>query len=272
MNKFTSNTLILFSASALILSGCASTNMDTAFVKQDDGEIVAIEDSTIEEENMSLITLEEQETTEIETVATAPETTPIDEIIAQQEATDVELVVTTGNPDAYVEINAIEDTSTPTEVSVIEGGNSLHSLEQEVTNEPVEQEIVAEKDTTDILEEAVTPPPSFRMVLFATNSAELEPEVISKIADHAIYLIENPDARLVIQGHADNRGSADYNQKLSEKRAQAVADLLVELGAMENQLAVESLGDTQPVVDPSNWDANRRVEMQYQSPTILTSR
>jgi peptidoglycan-associated lipoprotein len=226
--------LILFSVPSLILAGCASTGMDTVYVKNND-EIVAIEQTTVQEDNMSVLSIE---------------TTVTD---------NKSVVITTGNPEAYVE-------------SVTEGGNSLRSLEEaqiEGLGAITDSVATVESDT---LANATTPPPSRRLVLFKTNDADINPEDFTILAEHALYLLENPEARLVINGHADNRGNAEYNQKLSENRAKAVADTLLEMGVQESQLTIHGFGATTPVIDPSNWQANRRVELTYDEPTILTKR
>jgi len=108
--------------------------------------------------------------------------------------------------------------------------------------------------------------------LFKTNSTEINMDDVNILAEHALYLLDNPSANLLIDGHADNRGNTELNQTLSKKRAQTVYDMLISMGAAENQLSINAFGDTSPIVDVNNWQANRRVELNYSSSTILSKR
>lgn len=99
---------------------------------------------------------------------------------------------------------------------------------------------------------------------FGHNKNELEASDVDVIKQHAAYLIENSNYILVLSGHTDNRGSKLYNQRLSELRAQKVADLLIVEGVPESQLRVGGMGDSVPMVSPDNWQQNRRVEFVYQ--------
>ena len=76
---------------------------------------------------------------------------------------------------------------------------------------------------------------------------------------------------LVINGHADARGTESYNQTLSEKRAQAVYEMLVESGVPENQLKKFGFGEHFPQYDVNNWDENRRVELEFSNPVLVSS-
>jgi peptidoglycan-associated lipoprotein len=82
---------------------------------------------------------------------------------------------------------------------------------------------------------------------------------------HARALKADPARRLVVEGHADDRGGAEYNLALGQKRAEAVVKALRALGADEGQLEAVSFGDTRPV-DPARtfeaWAKNRRAELR----------
>ena len=83
---------------------------------------------------------------------------------------------------------------------------------------------------------------------------------------NARYLRSNPDARVVIEGHTDERGTPEYNIALGERRARSVARYMQNLGVDINQMSVVSYGEEKPV-DPghneSAWSQNRRAVLNY---------
>ena len=95
-----------------------------------------------------------------------------------------------------------------------------------------------------------------------------EQETLKSIADtFQQYLANQPDAHLVLSGHADKRGPQAYNQPLSERRAQAVVDQLVKDGVAASALTAKGYGSSRPLVDnatPEGRAKNRRVEFRKQ--------
>ncbi|MCO6055621.1 OmpA family protein [Pseudomonas sp. MOB-449] len=123
--------------------------------------------------------------------------------------------------------------------------------------EPVAEEVVVVEHETIVV----------RDLLFAFDSAKLDPADEAKLDGVASRLkSEAPDAKLTVTGHTDSVGSDAYNQKLSERRAHAVADYLVRSGIpASNIVSVAGAGESQPVADNSTKDGramNRRVEIQ----------
>jgi outer membrane protein OmpA-like peptidoglycan-associated protein len=100
---------------------------------------------------------------------------------------------------------------------------------------------------------------------FATGSAELLPESDAAIAEAAALLEARPDLRLDVQGHTDNVGNDAANLTLSRRRAQAVADALINAhGIASSRLGVRGFGAARPVADNGSEDGrarNRRVEL-----------
>jgi len=105
-------------------------------------------------------------------------------------------------------------------------------------------------------------------VLFEVNEHEVLPEAIEVLTEVAPALIE-ADRTLEINGHTDSTGTEEYNQALSERRAQAVADVLRSLG-VDVELTINGFGESQPVAENYNEDGtdneagqrqNRRVEI-----------
>ena len=111
-----------------------------------------------------------------------------------------------------------------------------------------------------------TNPLSKSTVYFDFDSAEITAEDRNIILAHAEYLAANPDTRIVLEGHADERGTREYNIALGEKRAKAVEQLMLLQGVSKSQLDVISFGEERPVAlghDESSWRLNRRVELLY---------
>jgi len=102
-------------------------------------------------------------------------------------------------------------------------------------------------------------------VLFETGSAHIQPESTPTLVDIARMLTQHGDLRLRIEGHTDNVGATEANQRLSELRAQAVVDYLVNReGVAADRLEAVGLGETQPAADNDTLEGrqtNRRVEL-----------
>jgi outer membrane protein OmpA-like peptidoglycan-associated protein len=106
-------------------------------------------------------------------------------------------------------------------------------------------------------------------VLFDTDQATLKPGAATEIERLATFLQENADMRIRIEGHTDSVGTEDYNQELSRRRAQAVADALVSRGIAQSRIEVVGRGEGFPVVSNANSagrQQNRRVEIVFSSP------
>jgi len=100
--------------------------------------------------------------------------------------------------------------------------------------------------------------------LFDSDSAAIQPSVQGDLRAVARNLIEYPDSTVAVIGHTDDTGSAEYNQGLSERRAEAVAGVLVQQGVAPARVRASGLGETQPVASnstPEGRQQNRRVEV-----------
>jgi outer membrane protein OmpA-like peptidoglycan-associated protein len=101
-------------------------------------------------------------------------------------------------------------------------------------------------------------------VLFKTGSFELLSGARERLAKVSGIVIAHPGLHLEVEGHTDAVGSDDYNQKLSENRAQAVRDYLIQQGIPDNSIVSRGLGKTQPVATNDTAEGrqqNRRVEL-----------
>lgn len=105
-----------------------------------------------------------------------------------------------------------------------------------------------------------------RVIYFDFDSSQIREDVAEVIAAHGMYLANNPSVKVSLEGHADERGSREYNIGLGERRGQAVLRLLIARGASAAQLEVISYGEEKPAAfghDEQSWQRNRRVELVY---------
>jgi outer membrane protein OmpA-like peptidoglycan-associated protein len=101
-------------------------------------------------------------------------------------------------------------------------------------------------------------------ILFQFNSADLQPDARTNIENLANVLKKYKDTNILIEGHTDSVGTADYNQKLSERRAQSVTQFTESLGVDPARFTIKGYGFTQPVATnatPEGRQQNRRVEV-----------
>ncbi|MBS1918028.1 MAG: OmpA family protein [Bacteroidetes bacterium] len=101
-------------------------------------------------------------------------------------------------------------------------------------------------------------------LLFKINSSELSEEAKANLEKVATVFIKYPETNILIEGHTDNTGAADYNMDLSKKRAYSVSNFLAAKGVGSNRFEIKWYGETQPKY-PNDNDAdrakNRRVEV-----------
>jgi outer membrane protein OmpA-like peptidoglycan-associated protein len=111
-------------------------------------------------------------------------------------------------------------------------------------------------------------------VLFKTGSFELLPGARERLAKISGIVLAYPSLHLQVEGHTDSVGSDEYNQQLSEKRAGAVRDYLVQQGISADAIEAHGLGKTEPVASnetPEGRQQNRRVEMVISGDAIGNS-
>ena len=109
-------------------------------------------------------------------------------------------------------------------------------------------------------------PLSQRVLYFDLDSSQIKDEDREIITTHAEFLAAHSEITVVLEGHADERGSREYNIALGEKRAKVVKQLMTLQGVAEAQIQVISFGEERPVAlghDSSAWNLNRRVEILY---------
>lgn len=105
------------------------------------------------------------------------------------------------------------------------------------------------------------------VVYFDYDQADIRPEFTAQLQAHAANLARNPNVQLRLEGHADERGSREYNIGLGQKRSEGVKRMLLLLGAKEEQVESVSLGEEKPRAeghDEQAWSQNRRSDILYQ--------
>jgi peptidoglycan-associated lipoprotein len=107
---------------------------------------------------------------------------------------------------------------------------------------------------------------SKRVIYFDYDKSTVRPEYRGIVSAHAAYAAANAGARVTLEGHADERGTREYNLGLGERRGNAVSGLMSAQGSRGSQLTVVSYGEERPtcrVCDDECWSQNRRVEIIY---------
>ena len=120
----------------------------------------------------------------------------------------------------------------------------------------IEGDVYTGTDTVEYLAEGVPD-----RVFFATNESVLTTASRDTLRKQAAWLRKNSDINVVLEGHADERGTREYNLALGERRANAAKDYLMTYGISENRISVISYGKERPVdsgSSPLSWSKNRR--------------
>ena len=105
-----------------------------------------------------------------------------------------------------------------------------------------------------------------RTIYFEFDSAKLSSESIQILETHGNFIAGNGEVSVRLEGHADERGSREYNIALGDRRAQSVRRVLLFQGASVDQVETVSYGEEQPLMSGHTeeaWSKNRRVELIY---------
>lgn len=159
-----------------------------------------------------------------------------------------------------------ETTTQPIEVVEIEAGDDINDLAPEATETFVLSD--CEPDC-DYPKSALNNPESMlakRLVFFTFDSDSIPAEYNNTLIAHGKYLASNPEVKVRLEGHTDERGTREYNLALSEKRAQSVRRFLMLYGARSESIGVYGFGEELPLALGNNetaWSENRRVELVY---------
>jgi len=109
-------------------------------------------------------------------------------------------------------------------------------------------------------------PLSQRVIYFEYDSSEVASQDRPLVEAHAAFLAANPEIKVAVEGHADERGAREYNIGLGDQRSQSVRRMMEFQGVSPTQISTVSFGEEKPAVeghDESAWSMNRRVELVY---------
>ena len=121
------------------------------------------------------------------------------------------------------------------------------------------------KSTTNPLTDPSSPL-SKRVVYFEYDKDSVKPEYAALVQAHANYLSQNRNRKVRLEGHADERGSREYNMALGQRRSDAVRKATAVLGVGNERIETLSFGEDKPKSsghDEAAWAQNRRVEIVY---------
>ncbi len=136
---------------------------------------------------------------------------------------------------------------------------------------PAPAPVVEEKKPEPPKKQTITFQSQQDVSLFETGSSKLSAAGTRRFESVATLLTTYPQSKVDVVGHTDSRGSAKFNQKLSEERAQAVADYLVAKGVDSNRITVKGDGESNPIASndtAAGREQNRRVEVTIEEFTV----
>ena len=141
-------------------------------------------------------------------------------------------------------------------VSLILSACATKKVETTAPSSQMQGDVYTGTDTVEYLASGVPD-----RVFFATNESILTTASRDTLRKQANWLRQNPDINVVLEGHADERGTREYNLALGERRANAAKDYLMTYGVSASRISVISYGKERPVDSGSNplaWSKNRR--------------
>lgn len=168
----------------------------------------------------------------------------------------------------YIEENGapVDDQSSST--AIVDDGSSGADVTGLNDGDTVDEIIIADDSTMTAIErlEQTDGSLSSRIIYFEFDSAKLTSESIEILEVHGNFIAGNGEVTVRLEGHADERGSREYNIALGDRRAQSVRRVLLFQGASVNQVETVSYGEEQPASTDQTeeaWSLNRRVELIY---------
>ena len=184
------------------------------------------------------------------------DTTTTEDVVATSPVTEPESI-TEKQPEANTQPAQIADTE-PMDAPVMDNTEQAEPLPQPPVTADGKEPSLSEQAAV-----VAAQPPVKLNIQFASNQTQVQQKFYPEIEKLATYLTQNPDTSVVIEGHTDDTGAASYNQKVSEERANAIADVLVEIfGIPESRVSAIGYGEDKPLFDNDSAEhrqANRRV-------------
>ena len=150
------------------------------------------------------------------------------------------------------------DSTDSVQTGKLDGADNTQSSAFSAGDEPYRKDAIQDASS----------PLSQQVIYFDFNSSSIKSEYRDLITWHGRYLASNPDMKVRLEGHTDERGSREYNIALGDRRAQAVSRILMFQGANKKQVEVISYGEEKPVElehTEAAWNKNRRVQLVYEA-------
>ena len=139
---------------------------------------------------------------------------------------------------------------------------------QSVESQAVEAQAVAGEQVDAAANEAQAALMDTTVFYFDFDNATIKADSKNSLIAHSQYLAANSSARVVVEGHTDERGTVEYNLALGERRGLSVSRFLQANGVTAGQIETVSFGEERPALmghNEGSWSKNRRVEIKYQS-------
>jgi len=247
--------LVIISLPLLLAAGCAANKANLA----------QIDPQTPQLEEQAKTLLDQAAVPSMESAPSpsdqaAPQLTS-DETTTENTAAAPKMAETAATPEA--------ETSSSPEGEASVSAETEDSMQSTAISIAANSESLADEGQTAAT--TLAPLPQQMILYFGFNQDQISPADQTIVKQHADFLLAHPEYTLLIAGHTDNRGPKAYNQRLSEARADKIAQLLEADGVPKSQLRISAMGDTVPMVDPADYRHNRRVEFIYQDAVVAKS-
>lgn len=154
------------------------------------------------------------------------------------------------------------------EAQALDAGAAAEEAANDVQTQAVNAEQIAAEQAQALAAQAQAALMEVSTFYFDFDQSTMKGDNKDALVAHSKYLEANSDARVVLEGHADERGTVEYNLALGERRALSVSRFLQANGAAAGQIETVSFGEERPAVmghSDKSWTENRRVEIKYQS-------
>ncbi len=169
------------------------------------------------------------------------------------------------------EVVEMQDTEVSIEEDVAENSQIENAIMQEIEDLIGVKETATTPEEAELVSDAVTPEPERVLIKFAFDESTVSSEHGDTLWQYAQYLKENSNLVLEVSGHTDESGERVYNEYLSQKRAQAVAKILVEFGAPEDRVKTIGYANDLPLQGAISHREHRRVELDFQDQHIVSN-
>lgn len=251
--------LIIVGLPLLVIAGCAANKANLA----------QIDSQTPQVEKQVKDLLDQAAVPATDSTPSSSDQLTSDEMTAENPANEPQGEETAASPEVKAPVPSESASAPSPETGVPASSETQASAQSTATASTANSE--ASADEMQAPANTAVPLPQQMILYFGFNQDQISPADRAIVKQHADFLLAHPEYTLRITGHTDNRGPKAYNRRLSEARASKVAQLLEADGVPKSQLRISALGDTVPMVDPTDYRHNRRVEFIYQDAVVAKS-